>query len=294
MCAEVGGFEVGDGEQRADAGVRLAASDAGKAVVDEDAVVVVKRDEVGDGAEGDEVEVVGEAQLFRPAALCAQVLAQGEEEVEGDTDAGEVFAGEGAVAAVGVDGGDGVGQGVAGQVVVGDEGVDAAGARGGDGFVAAGAVIHGEDEAGRGRQSGKAGEAEAVAVRAAVRDEPVHVGAQLAQDAHGEGGGGGAIDVVVAIDEDGFVRAQRALKAVKRGGEVGEVVRRQQVLQAFFDFVVPGKAAGVDVFDQRVPVFRQGFGADARGAGGEHGCVFGVWLVWCCEGLHTPERSWCM
>ena len=56
MCAEVGGFEVGDGEQRADAGVRLAASDAGKAVVDEDAVVVVKRDEVGDGAEGDEVE----------------------------------------------------------------------------------------------------------------------------------------------------------------------------------------------------------------------------------------------
>ena len=62
------------------------------------------------------------------------------------------------------------------------------------------------------------------------------------------------------------MRVQRAFKAVKRGGEVGEVVRRQQVLQAFFDFVMPGKAAGVDVFDQRVPVFRQGFGADARGA----------------------------
>ena len=61
MCAEVGGVLVGNGEQGADAGVALAAADAGDTVVDEDAVVVVKRYEVGDGAEGDEVEVVGEA-----------------------------------------------------------------------------------------------------------------------------------------------------------------------------------------------------------------------------------------
>ena len=108
-------------------------------------------------------------------------------------------------------------------------------------------------------------------MRAAARDEPVHVGTELAQDAHGEGGGGRAIDVVVAIDEDGFVAGNGAVKAVESGFQVGKAVRRQQVLQTFFDFVVPGKAAGVDVFDQRVPVVWQGFGADARGAGGDHG-----------------------
>ena len=133
--------------------------------------------------------------------------------------------------------------------MVSNQGVDAARAGGGDGFVAAGAVIDGEDEAGRAWQRGESGEAEAVAVGAAVGDEPVHVGTELAQDAHGEGGGGGAIDVVVAVNEDGFAGGKGVVKAGKGRGDVGQVVRRQQVLQAFFDFVVAGKAAGVDVFD---------------------------------------------
>ena len=59
MCGEAGGIKVGDRHQGVDAGIGVAAADAGEAMVDEDAVVVVERDEVGDGAEGDKVEVVG-------------------------------------------------------------------------------------------------------------------------------------------------------------------------------------------------------------------------------------------
>ena len=67
--------------------------------------------------------------------------------------------------------------------------------------------------------------------------------------------------------------ADSVVKAVKRGVEAGEVVRRQQVLQAFFDFVVMVETAGVDVFHERVPVGGQRGGVDAQGAGGDHGCV---------------------
>ena len=147
----------------------------------------------------------------------------------------------------------------------------AARAGGANGVVALDAVIHGEDKARCIRQVGESGEAEAVAVYAAVRDEPGNIRAELAQDAHGERGRRRAIYVVVAIDEDGLAVADSVVEAVKRGVEAGEVVRRQQVLQAFFDFVVMVETAGVDVFHERVPVGGQRGGVNAQGARGDHG-----------------------
>ena len=271
MRSEAGGVEVGDRHQGVDAGIGVAAADTGEAMVDEDAVVVVERDEVGDGAEGDEVEVVGEAQGIRPAALRKQAAAQGKQQVEGDADAGEVFAGKGAVAPVRVNDSVRRRQGFTGQVVVGDDDVNAARTGSSDGIVALDAVVHGKDKPRCIRQVGESGEAEAVAVHAAVRDEPGNIRAELAQDAHGERGRRRAVHVVVTIDEDGLAVADSVVKAVKRGVEAGEVVRRQQVLQAFFDFVVMVETAGVDVFHERVPVGGQRGGVNAQGAGGDHG-----------------------
>ena len=51
---------AGDGEQRLDAGLHAAFAHARQALGDENAVIAVERHHVGDGAERDQVEQVGE------------------------------------------------------------------------------------------------------------------------------------------------------------------------------------------------------------------------------------------
>ena len=88
-------FRVAAGglEQRGEAGLQLAGAHALQALADQDAVVAVELDDVGDGAERDEVEQAGEVGfgLVGEEAALAQFGAQGEHDVEHDADAGDAL-----------------------------------------------------------------------------------------------------------------------------------------------------------------------------------------------------------
>ena len=174
-------------------------------------------------------------------------------EFEGDGGSAEVFVGVGAAGLVGVDDGEGVGNAadLVGQMVVGDDEVEAEGA----GFVGGGegadAGVDGDDEA----DAGVGGEAEyvglhAVALADAVRDvvgdllglvrfkrQADALDGGLEQD-----GGGGAVDVVVAVDEDGFGGADR-------GKDAGYGFRHAKKLGGRMELVDVRVQEGVGVSD---------------------------------------------
>ena len=92
-------------EQRGDAGLHAAGADPLQALRDQAAVVAVEPHDVGDGAERDQVEQGVEPRLLGDAELAAraQLGAQRQQHVEGDADAGQVLAREGAAGLVRVD-----------------------------------------------------------------------------------------------------------------------------------------------------------------------------------------------
>ena len=113
--------------------------------MDEDAVLVGERREIGDGADGDEIDErarIGQ----RGAAGVAQARAQRGGEVEGDADGGEPLEREAAARLVRVDERERVGIALGHLVVIDDDDVDAAGARDGERVVIAGAAVAGDDD----------------------------------------------------------------------------------------------------------------------------------------------------
>jgi hypothetical protein len=214
-------------EQGGDAGLHLAGAHALQALADEDAVVAVELDHVGDGAQRDEVEQAGEVgfrALGKPAAL-AQFGAQGEHDVEHHADAGDALGREIAAGLVGIDDALGVGQGVARQVVVGDQRGDAVLLGAGDAFQAGDAVVDGDDQVGR-LLGGDIDDfrRQAVAELEAVGEQEIDIGAERFQGAHADGGGGGAVAVVVADDQqlrfglDGIGQQLGGVGGVGQGG----------------------------------------------------------------------------
>ncbi len=105
FAAGAGQGAAGHLEQGFDAGPGLAVADAGQALGHQQAVVRVEPHHVGDGAQGDQIQQVGQIGLgpAREGAAFAQLGAQGGEHVEHDADAGEMLAGEGAAGLVGID-----------------------------------------------------------------------------------------------------------------------------------------------------------------------------------------------
>jgi hypothetical protein len=96
-------------------------------------------------------------------------------------------------------------------------------------------AIDGEDEAAAVlRQAGKRLAAQPVALLEAARQVPGGVGAELAQDEHGEGGRGDPVRVVVPVDADALPRRDRPLDRLAGTGHVAEqegVVPRRQAFE---------------------------------------------------------------
>ena len=240
--AEVGGARqarvaAGGGEEGRHAGLHPAGANPLQALCHQAAVVAVEADDVGDRAEGDEVEQRVQSRLLRDRELAAlaQLGAQRQQHVERDADAGELLAREAAARLARID--DDVGRGQPHlavddrrQVVVGDHHREAVRGRMGDAFEAGDAVVDREQHVRRLALEGEVDDRrrQAVAVDAPVGHdvgERRRVGAEQGQAAQGDGAGGGAVAVVVGDDADPAAGADRVGEQL-RGRRRAEQARR--------------------------------------------------------------------
>ena len=161
------------------------------------------------------------------------------------------------------------------QVMVGDQRRDAQFAGAGDALQAGDAVIDGDDQVGRlfGGQFDDF-RRQAVAELEAVGNQEIDVGAERLQGAHADCGGGGAVAVVIADDQqagfglDGIGQDMGGLVGIgQRGG-------RQQRLQFVVEFGLVGDAARrIEAGEQRVQalLFELPDGARRAAAGDDVG-----------------------
>ena len=218
--------EFGNLHQGAEAGLDRVREGA-ETKRDDGSVFAQERDRVGDGRDGDELEEAGdedvtEAVLFGNRADVRRE--QGVRQFEGDAGPAEMFVRVRAVRLGRVDDGEGFGKsgGAVGQVVVGDDEVETQGPGFFSGGEGANAGVNRDDEADAGGGGfGQAYGLHAVALAQAVRDVERDDGGLFGRCDALDGGleqhrGGGAVNVVVAIDEDGFGVADRALNAGDR------------------------------------------------------------------------------
>ncbi len=222
-----GAIELGEVHQRVQAGLRGAAEFT-EADGDDDAVFAGEGDTVGDGSDAEELKEGWEglgAKSFLVFGGLGGGFEQGLREFEGHAGAAEGLGGIGIAGLVGVEDGDGAGEsvGIVGQMVVGDDEVEAEGL-GVLGFgESAHSGIHTDDEADAGGGGiGKNVLLDAVAFAEAVRDVIAGVGglvfwgnASVRSEPRvlEENGGNGAVDVVVAVDEDRFGVGKGGLNA---------------------------------------------------------------------------------
>ena len=144
-----------------------------------------------------------------------------------------------------VDQGDGGGRGRGDLVVVQDDDVHAALAQPGDGVDGGRAAVH--------REQQRDGEflqavlhavlAEAVAFVHAMRQVVMSRPAEGAEHFEQQRGGGDAVHVVIAEDDEGFVAFAGLEQALDGGGHVRQQERVGQVLEAGLEEVVDGRPA---------------------------------------------------
>ena len=240
-------------------------TDAHQPLVHEDTVVGVQRDHVGDAAEGDQIQQLGQIGLGQaltgePAVL-AQATAQGQHHIEDHPDPGDAFAGEGAGRLVRIDDGVGGGQLGAWQVVVGDDHLQPGRLGRGDAVQAGDAVVYGEQHLGftlqgHGDDLGR----QTVAVFEAIGHQIVDPGrAQAPQGQHAHGTGGGAIGIEVADDEDAPALFQGPRQQLHRRLDALELVIGHQPRQALVEFFRLGHAAGgIEPGEQRRQIAQVG------------------------------------
>ena len=186
------------------------------------AVFSSERDGVGDGGDGDEFEEGRDKHATGAGAEGGRVggerrggFEEGLGEFVGDGGSAEVLVGVEAVGLGGVDDGEAVGKGrrVVGEMVVGDDEVEAEDAGFGGFDHCADAGVDRDDEAdARGGGFGEDGVLHAVAFADAVWDMVGDGRGLCGVDGVGDAldggfeqdGGGGAVNVVVSVDQDGF------------------------------------------------------------------------------------------
>ena len=200
------GIDAGGAHQRLQPGL-LRARERAQAGDRERAVLVDERHDVGDRRERDEVEMP-----LRDLGVDAE-----ERLAELVDDAGAAELRERIVGRPRRDD-RAVGQRLAGPVMVGDDHVEPARARLGDLGDGRDAAVDGEHEPAAlvGEPLERAA-ADAVALVEAARQVPVDVGAELAQQQHGERRRGDPVDVVVAVDADPPARGDRRADPLARG-----------------------------------------------------------------------------
>lgn len=243
-------------DQGAQPDAALAGAQAAQAGGDQSAVVVVQRNQIGDGADRDQVEQGQQVRLglVGERALFAQVPPQRHQHVEDHADAGQRLAREGVAAEVGIDDGVGRRQLLAGQVVVGDQHLPAQRLGRGDTGMAGDAVVDGDQQVRlQYGQFGHQRRRQPVAVHHAVGHRVHHVArAEQAQAAHADRAGGGAIAVEVTDDEDALAAGDRGGKQFHRRRHAAQQFRRMQSRQLRLRLFRRQRATrGVDTAQQR-------------------------------------------
>ena len=216
---------------------RPAAAHSAQAVVCQDAVVAVQRHDVGDGAQGDEIEPMRQVGPFDAAlgeeAQRGEPGAQPRAHVPNDPHAGQRLAREPAARRVRVDDGARRRQLGARQVMVRHDHVHAGVLRQRHAGHARDAIIDGDDDRWRPRH-GDGGEfrRQAVAMLEAIRHEVIHAArAQGAQEGDSKGGAGGAIGVEVPHHQHRLVFHHGARQALRRRVDAIQGIRSFQAPQ---------------------------------------------------------------
>jgi hypothetical protein len=196
---------------------------------DEDAVFAGERNDVGDGAKGDEVKKKTEIHIVsRLEIRIAEAFEKGVGEFEGETDRAEFAELDGRILRVAgplwIYQGECFGRWIGNLMMVQNDGVDALLEEPVDGGEGSGTAVNGEKKFG-----GKFSEtilhaflAQAVAFVHAVGQVEMHLPAEGGKDFIKERGGGDAVDIVVAKDNEGFFFFSRKEKAVHCGVHVGQ------------------------------------------------------------------------
>ena len=221
---DAAGVDARDVHQRLQAGL-AGAGEPAQARAHEPAVLARERDDVGDGGERDQVEV-----LVGRVGVLPRAGQQRLGELVGDAGRAQVGA---RVAAEPRVHDRGVGQRAVGarRVVVGDHHLHPGRARGGDLGDRRDRAVDGDQQVGAARgEPLDGGGGEPVAVVDAARQVPVDVGAQRAQRAHEDRGRGDAVDVVVAVDGDARAPADVAEDDPGRLAQPAERLERMRLL----------------------------------------------------------------
>ena len=192
-----------------------------QAAPDKDAVLIHQRNDIGNGSNCHEVEILAEINLATPLP---GELEQTVANLEDESDAGEVVEGRIAIALWIDEGKVGVGKFRRQGVVIDNDDVDALGPKPGDLSYCCGAAIDGNQELGFVflRAAFDAVLAEAVAFLHAKRQESFDVGTELAEHAPEQGAGGDAVDVVIAEDGYLFTGGDGLENSFSGGAEIGE------------------------------------------------------------------------
>ena len=220
--------ERSSGEERAETGADGTA-ELTQAECGDGAIFAVEGHGVSDGGDGRHLEKAGQNFFAQASGIAAKrfglvetgLLKQRLGELERDGSAAEAFFGIGAARLIRVEDGEGNGKRVVGvgQVVVGDDEVEAEAARGIGFSKRAHARVDGDDDAnafGLGRF--KHARLHAIAVAEAMRNVKADVASQHFDGGFEKDDSDRAVDVVVAIEEDGLVRGDGAFETVDGGG----------------------------------------------------------------------------
>ena len=213
-----GGVERGGGKERAQAGAGGLAEFA-QAQGSNDPVFTAQRHGIGNGGDGGHLEEAG--QGFFAGARGVAALENSLSELEGDGCAAKGFFRVGAAGLVGIEDGERVGDGVAGleQMVVGDDEVEAEAAGGFCFSEGAHAGVDGDDEAHAVGIGGfKDAGLQAVALAEAMGDVKAGIAAEHFDGGLEQDDCGGAVDVVVAVEQDGLAGGDGVLEALDGSG----------------------------------------------------------------------------
>ena len=241
-----------------------------QAPFDHNAVVARKLDDVGDGANRDQVE--------------KRTLQRGNRHVEqradrfGDfvceADSGQIVGFTLEVVALVVND-DGVGQLRSRLVVVYDDDLGSKAVGLGDLGIVRNATIHGDDELDTlGDSLLNCVGTEAIAVIDAVRYVVVDISAELVEEAGQQGGGGDAVGVIVTVNEDGLIAPDGHDNALGGGAHVGKLEGVAQGVEVSAEEFADGLRCGDAPRTQN----RRDEGVYAGGSGKlEFGCL----VTWC-------------
>jgi hypothetical protein len=242
-----------------------------EAVAHQRAVRAPERHHVADGGDRDQAEAVHQeaAVALRQLVLAEHMPQRTPGEEPCDTGAAEV--GEQAVllAEPGVQEGGSFRQGLAGQVVVDHDHLTALGGQLGQRPMRGGAVVDGQDQPGvGGADRGQAAGTEAVAIAQAVGQEDLAVEAQALAQAVQHHRAAGAVDVVVAVDQDLVAGLTCAVERGQGAVEVGQLTWVGQLAQARLEH----RPCRLQVLDPALPQQGRGQGPQAQRARHRLGC----------------------